>query len=419
MAAPWLTGSKSISLSGQTAVAHPSCPSKGFVPAPLQVSFRFPPTMLYAALAKTTALGSANMIVTSALLRSDQALIEALIDDVGSDFLFTGDMAHLGSDIRKSLIGRVGAALCHLYLDQLGYSWLDYANQYIATRSPLADFLYDGASIGSQGLALAEAKGSMTVTASASAVKSKADTAYNRQVSGHLGQITSAGRVEYGCAIASAILPASAWRSGQASCFFHVTETAPPLPAGSSGGGFLAGGGGGTTGGDDDGAGYTSGVNCRVALRNYRAIFRLINAPYLADFVDAVLRGDPGKMEFVQRFGRLSDLGEHELWIVGEPDGHPMGYWYDNANGLARWGYRFALHDQSFKAVMDLVRRCGHDRGLLEKTVRLPKLSRSLGVDEKRGGDERSIPAPLGDGLAAVESYSTYYPDVENFSWSD
>ncbi|CCV11617.1 hypothetical protein [Mesorhizobium sp. STM 4661] len=74
------------------------------------------------------------MLVVSALLRSDQALIAALVDDLGTDFGFTSDMAHIGADMRRSLTGRIGAALCHLYLDQLGYAWLDYADQYISPR---------------------------------------------------------------------------------------------------------------------------------------------------------------------------------------------------------------------------------------------------------------------------------------------
>ncbi|MFG1379143.1 hypothetical protein [Xanthobacter autotrophicus] len=423
MAAPWLTSSKSINLSGQTARTHPLCPATGFVPAPLQGSLSFPPSKLYAALAKTTMLSSANMTLTSALLHSDQVLIEALVDDLGSDFLFTSDMAHLGSDMRKALMGRIGAALCHLYLDQLGYAWLDYANQYIATALPLADFVYDGANIGSRGLALAEAKGSMTTAASAQAAKTKADKAYNRQVSNHLGQMTSAGRIEYGCAIASAILPANAWSAGQTSCFFHVTETVPSVPAGSGpGGGPLAGSNSGGAGGDDDGADDLSTVSCRIALRNYRAVFRLINAPYLAGFLDALLAGIPYDAKFEQRFGRLSGPSDRAQWVVGEPHGHPMSLWYENANRLSMGGYRFALHERSFTAIKDLITDCSRDRGLLEETVRLPNLSRPERFADERDREERLVPtpffdAPLGDGLAAVKCDAASYSDEENFRW--
>ena len=159
MLAPRLTTSKSIAVSRRNARSYPRCPLGGFVPAPLQTNMSFPPSKFYAALAKTTALGRASMSVVSALLSSDQALVEALVDDLGSDFLFTSDMAQIGADLRRSLTGRVVAALYHIYIDQLGYVWLDYADQHISTSSPLGDFLYDGANIGSPSLALAEVKG--------------------------------------------------------------------------------------------------------------------------------------------------------------------------------------------------------------------------------------------------------------------
>lgn len=424
MAAPWLSNSKSISLSGHTALTHPSCPARGFVPAPLKASLSFPPSKLYAALAKTTTLGSANMALTSALLRSDQALIETLVDDIGSDFVFTPEMAHLGSDMRKSLIGRIGAALCHLYLDQLGYAWLDYADRYITTKSPLGDFLYDGGSIGSQGLALAEAKGSMTTSASASAVKTRADNAYNRQVSGHLGQTTSAGSIEYGCAIASAILPASAWSPGTPSCFLHITETARLSPAVPPTGGLSMGGGGGNpdgSGGDDGTRDFPS-VSCRIALRNYQAVFRLINAPYLVDFIDAVLAGEADDMEFEQPFGRMTGPDDREQWIVGYPLGHPLGRWYERANTLSGWGRCFALHEKSFKPTMELLKHCGRDRRLLEETIRLPNLSGPERSEEGRYRDEGTAPTPffdtpLGDGLAAVRWSHIRYREEESFRW--
>jgi hypothetical protein len=420
MVAPWLTTSKSIAVSGQTARSHPHCPSSGFVPAPLQASMSFPPSKFYAALAKTTALGRANMSVVSALLSSDQALVEALVDDLGSDFLFTSDMAQIGADLRRSLTGRVGAALCHIYLDQLGYAWLDYADQYISTSSPLGDFLYDGANIGSPGLALAEAKGSMTPAASPHQVKARADKAYSRQVDTHLGTSTTAGRIEYGAAVATSILPASAWAAGTSSCFLHVTETASAAQAGQ--GQANKGGGGSDTGAvDGDDADGTSSVSCRIALRNYRAAFRLIGAPYLVELIDELIDGGPAKTEFEQRFGRL--IGPHgpSQWVVGDPGGHPAEDWYNRANRLPFGPRNFALHERSFGAVTNLLRRCGRERELLDGIVRLPNLSRRARFAAEKYEIDRDGPSmsepPLGDGLAAVRCFGASYPDEENFSW--
>src|SRR5262249_50174399 len=134
--------------------------------------------------------------------------------------------------------------------------------------------------------------------------------------------------------------------------------------------------------------------------------------------------GDPGDMRFEQRFGRLIGLDDSARWVVGEPSGHPLRRWYESANHLSAPGYRFALHERSFKAIMALVRRCGRDRGLLESTVRLPNLSRRARFEEMRERDEGVVPrsfiaAPLGDGLAAVGWRHASYPDEENFRWPD
>lgn len=420
MAAPWRTSSKSIALSGQTARRHPRCPSSGFVPASLQTSMSFPPSKLYAALAKTTALAGANITVVSALLRCDQGLIEALVDDAGNDFLFTSDMAQIGADLRRSLIGRIGAAFCHLYLDQRGYAWLDYADRYVSTSSPLGDFLYDGAHIGSRGLALAEAKGSMTPAASAGRVKAAADYAYRRQVDRHLGTSKAAGRIEYGAAVATAILPASAWIAGTPSCFLHVTQTASASAAGQGSAG--GGGGSGAGAGDDDGAaGGMTSVSCRIALGNYRAVFRLIGAPYLVDFIDDLLGGVPVETGFEQLFGGVIGPDGRSQWVVGDPGERPMAQWYARANGSPPAGRTFALHERSFVAITDLINDCGRNRDLLDQTVRLPNLS--LGTrSESEGYEADREPSPfaelpLGDGLAAVYRHGVIYPDVQNFRW--
>lgn len=414
MAAPWTATSKFVALSGQTGRTHPAAPGPSFVPAPLTPAISFPPPVLYAALAKTTALGSASAPLLAALTRSDQALIEAIVDDVGVDFLFTADAAQLGPDIRKALAGRIGAALCHIYMDQLGYSWVDYANAYITTPSPLADFLYDGVSLGSTGLALAEAKGSLSVAASVRTVKATADSAYTRQVTPHLGATTPVGRIEYGCAIASAILPARHWTPGRTSCFLHVTQTVPPV----------AGGGGAVPPAAPALAGDVLEVNSLLALRNYRAVFRLIDAPFMVDFIDSVIAGQAFGREVVQRFGRLMTDGPNR-WIVGDGSRYPAALSYNRANRLVT-GEVFALEERSFRAITELVRRCAENPQSLFESYHFPNLAvgRRLirGVDgptsRYEDTEDPSQAALFGDGLAVVRYKGAWYPDGDNFVWT-
>lgn len=406
MGTPWTHSAKSVDLSGHTDQAHSLFPTPGFVPAPLRGTISFSPSMLYAALAKTTALGSAGTALMGALTHSDQALIEAIVDENGGDFLFTQDIAHLGADLRKALAGRIGAALCHLYMDQLGYAWVDYANGYIPTRAPLGDFLYDGAGLGSPGLALSEAKGSLRATASASQVKAIADAAYQRQVSPHLGAVTSAGRIEYGCAVATAILPAQAWLPGAPSCFLHVTQTAPALAPPTAGTAPLAG--------EEESIDRVP-VSCLIALRNYRAVFRLIAAPFMVDFLERLIGGQSLDIKLEQRFGYLTtELHEDGEWVVGDSHNHPSAKGYHRANELVD-GTEFALHRGSFEAVMDVVMRCARDRELLTRQVLLPNLALThLSFGDDPGGPLRAL---LGDGLAVVSNCGRHFPDAENFRW--
>lgn len=410
MSGVWTRAIKSVDLSGHTDAPHPQYPSPGFVPAPLRRTIGFSPAMLYAALAKTTALSSVDAALMAALIRSDQAFIEAITDEAGSDFLFTSAASHLGADVRKALAGRIGAALCHLYMDGLGYAWVDYAGAHMRHRGPLGDFLYDGAGLGSPGLALAEAKGSLRAAASAAQVETVADRAYARQVSPHLGAVTAAGRIEYGCAIATAILPAEAWTPGSPSCFLHVTQTAP----------WQAAGGPGAPRPDrdaeagDEAVGDETMVSCLLALRDYRALFRLIGAPFIADLLDRLIDERPLTSAFVQRFGRLEPgpVGRAD-WIVGDPGDHPAQAAYDRANRLAN-GTRFALHRRSFEAIVAVIRRCAENRALLSEPIRLPNLARR---DQPRERAETGRRALLGDGLAVVESWGWHYSEEDDFRW--
>ncbi|CCV11618.1 hypothetical protein [Mesorhizobium sp. STM 4661] len=224
----------------------------------------------------------------------------------------------------------------------------------------------------------------MSSAASAHRVKVTADNAYTRQVEGYLGTKTIAGRIEYGAAVATAILPASTWTAGTTSCFLHVTETAsaPFSGQGQSGGAGAegVGTGTGTAAGDGD-MDSTSSVSCRIALRDYRAAFRLIGAPYLVDFIDELIDGGPLKTEFEHRFGRLIGPDGPLPWVIGEPGEHSLGDWYYSAQHLPFSTRTFALHERSLDAIIELLGMCGLNRELLDQTVRLPNLSRRMRFD--------------------------------------
>ncbi|MBA3486896.1 MAG: hypothetical protein H0T88_06870 [Lysobacter sp.] len=203
-------------------------------------------------MARTALLSGAPLALARAQLLAAAASIDFCVDEATQGLELSLDLAHLNGSERTALAGRIGAGLCDLYMDSLGYVWRDQASALISTRAPLADFLYEGGAVAGRGVALAEAKGS-TQRRGIVGTQSVADAAYRRQVARYLGNSTPAGNVLHGYAVG---LCAALGKPA----YLCIAETGASTPMGPSG-----------AGSDDDlqpGVGFRA-VSLSTALGNY------------------------------------------------------------------------------------------------------------------------------------------------------
>jgi hypothetical protein len=203
-------------------------------------------------MARTALISGASLALARAQLLAAAASIDFCVDEATHGLELSLDLAHLNGSERTALAGRIGAGLCDLYMDSLGYVWRDQASALISTRAPLADFLYEGGAVAGRGVALAEAKGS-TQRRGIVGTQSVADAAYRRQVARYLGSSTPVGNVLHGYAVS---LCAALGKPA----FLCIAET----------GASTATGPGGTGSGDNvqPGVGFRA-VSLSTALGNY------------------------------------------------------------------------------------------------------------------------------------------------------
>jgi hypothetical protein len=138
--------------------------------------------------------------MVQAQIAAAAAAVDCCVDDLTAGFELSGDLVHLNGSERTALAGRLGAGLCDLLMISMGYVWRDQADKIIHTKKPLADFVYEGPPAQSLGVVLAEAKGTTTKGTQA-ATQTRADKAYQRQVSRYIGLNTRVGRVIHGYAV--------------------------------------------------------------------------------------------------------------------------------------------------------------------------------------------------------------------------
>jgi hypothetical protein len=187
----------------------------------------------------------------------------------------------------------------------------------ISTTGKLADFAYDGGPASGHGIVLAEAKGSFSDKVDITQVQKTADSAYKKQVDGHIGAWTKnkSAQVVHGYAIAFGAQPDAVRKTASPPhAMFHLAETAPQQPTAASGS---------PDAGEGEGA-----ANAALALGNYRAAFMLARAPLVVDVIDWLRTGRSPTPPLPQNqvFHTIT-VSEREFW-VGEPEGHPDGWAY-------------------------------------------------------------------------------------------
>jgi hypothetical protein len=279
MATPWTTSVKDIDLSNNSRHYNSNVPvSGGFTPPSPVSSIACGPQALFAAMAKAQALRTANAAIVAALERGAAALVETIVDDAGNRFDLAPETDMLENTVRRALSGSVGAGICHLCMVALGYVWQDFAAEVINTTGKLADFAYDGGPASGHGIVLAEAKGSFSDKVDATHAQKAADSAYKKQVDGHIGAWTKSrsAQVVHGYAIAFGAQPDVVRRTASPPhAMFHLAETAAQQPAAAAA----------------PRAGGSGLANAALALGNYRAAFILARAPLVVDVIDWLRTG--------------------------------------------------------------------------------------------------------------------------------
>lgn len=304
MSSPWTATVKDL-----TPNRNPEPPSNppagGFVPPGFR-TVNVAPVDLFKSIARCSALSRSSASLIAALVASSKALLEFLVDDATTVIAFLDEVSDLADAERTALAGRMGAGVTDHTMDMLGFVWRDVAEELIGSSSPLADYVYEGAT---GTLVLAEAKGSISKAAAQSGANTRARNAYRRQVDPYVylhppgpGGGASVGLIEHGYAVAFSALPGPAAASPPiigAAAFLAVAETdtaSLPVPVG----GTSIGGGAQLGQAANPPLTALTLDPTRFALRlgNYRGVFLLANAPAIVETIDAILgRLDVGPLQ--------------------------------------------------------------------------------------------------------------------------
>ena len=318
LAAPWTSTTKDLKAKGLLhaplhAVVGP------FSPPPLSgLSLAIGPPDLFRSIARSGATSRGSTALVAAMTLSAKAMFEFLIDDVSTVLGITDEVFELADAERTALSGRIGAGIADLVMDALGYSWRDLAEEVIAVPGRLADFAYDSGT----DVVLAEAKGSISAGASASGNENRALRAYKGQVDPHIFTSPPAprghapvGLIAHGYASSVSGLPGSKSSpppGNGADAFLAVAQTDRSTV-------IAAGGTPPTSGGGLSGVNSPEGEDTAdiasptplIALGNYRAVFRLSNAPVLVQVIESFLASpSPTSDSFSQAGAQSFDLYE-------------------------------------------------------------------------------------------------------------
>lgn len=352
MAPPWTSSTKTISAisSSNAPVVGFSVPTK-FVPPPTPTTISFSPAALAASVARAAASSVASSTLIQAISKSTEELVSAIVDNAGTDFAVDSSFFDLQDTEKTSLSSRVGAGISDLVCVSYGYIWRCLASELLTTSSKLGDYLYEGGPATGHGVVMVEAKGSIGKNTTPVHVQTRATNGFTTQVAPHLGASTSAGNVFYGYAVSSGTNP----NSHTSNASIHVTE--PHVPASSSGSGQDS---------DDQSFGL---VSHKMALLNYRSVFRLCGASVIVEAINHVL--DPLSVDVRwrhQRFMRIASGGRYFLQGIPERD---------YVSRHIRWPWsRFAIAEDVaaplLRQIGFIFERQGRDKPDMERYLELP-----------------------------------------------
>lgn len=364
-------------------------------PQPL-LTLQFIVPQLAGSIGRVTALTKASPGLIAALTIGAEELLNALVDQSKAQLTFLADVEALADAARTTFSGNLGAGATDLYLSTLGYAFRCNGRELIAPPAKVFDFAYDGPPTAGQGIVAAEAKGSIQQSNTPATIKTTAANGYAGQVASYVGQALNQSTVLHGYAVAIGGPPT------RLPVHMHVQETgtivtpsagnAPPTSL--------------HLGGSRPKPPTLYQPNARVALGNYRAVFRLMNAGGIVAAIDAALQGLPFDPSVV-----LPDF-EVVQWRGDEyiASTVPSGVRPSRTAGFsASFGLRLDVAQAFFAGLSTLLRRPIMPLAFpMELPVREIDLQREVTLDD--GGAE------FPDGLAYFGHY--YEAGETSGSWN-
>lgn len=172
-----------------------------------RASIEVTPAKLFGAIARCSHLYpvAASAVTHEACFA--RALVEHQVEEASVSFALKPSAAKFKDFVRSHFTGSVAAGLTYMFLEQLGYAWVDHFEQHTPPdhppRSPAPDFLFSVPGAGD--IALVEAKG--TQTKSPAALYRTLQAAYHGQVEPHLGKTFSGSCASHGFAVGAWLNP--------------------------------------------------------------------------------------------------------------------------------------------------------------------------------------------------------------------
>jgi len=129
MSIPWTITAKD--LAPVVHYEHPTNPPNGTFSPPGTGTVSFGPVDLFKSIARCAATSRATPSLVAALVASNRALIEFLVEDTTSTVAFLDEITDLVGAERTALSGRVGAGGTDQTMEMMGYIWRDVAEELI------------------------------------------------------------------------------------------------------------------------------------------------------------------------------------------------------------------------------------------------------------------------------------------------
>jgi hypothetical protein len=258
MSPPWKKSKKKIIRNRhQEHISKQSLPS--FNPPSSKSSFLFNPNSLYASMAKCNAISTVSKRVRNSLTRLAEAAISEFVDENEKDFKILDEAKFLGDARLSNLSHDVGIGVANLYMQQLGFKWLANGEELLAGYGKKPDYIYDTGN-GTSDVVVMEAKGGIGKSVTIDQVNKRAENGYRDQADIWLGKSTSIGnRIVHGYAVGTCAT------AGGGPGEYVVHETKSKTSA--------------------QGKKLGNSPSAAIALANYFAVFSLMRAPGLEDYI--------------------------------------------------------------------------------------------------------------------------------------